>query len=166
MLAQDPGMDREVVDALPGLALDLLEDDLVAQGLERAADDHAVDRHGANGNRRMVDDGLAAGAQVAARRQVHQGVGAVALCPAQLLDLLVDAARDRRCPDVGVYFGGDHAPDAGRVEPPRRALAAWRVRLGDRRRALRPRLVAPEAGPPGRPATAHPPGAGAAPAGA
>ena len=100
VLAQHAGVDREVVDALLRLALDLLQDDVVAEILDAAADDHAVDRHRADRHRRVVDDRLPARGEVAAGREVHQRVGAVVLRPAQLLDLLrVSSSRParRRC---------------------------------------------------------------------
>jgi hypothetical protein len=87
MPAQHPGVDGEVVDALLRLALDLPQDDVVSEVLDAPAEDHAVDRHGADGDRRVIDDRLAAGREVAARREVHQRVGAVALRPLELLDL-------------------------------------------------------------------------------
>jgi hypothetical protein len=146
MLSQYARVDREVVDALLRLALDLLQDDVVREILDPASDDHAVDRHGADRDRRVVDDGLPAGAQVAAGREVHQRVGAVALREAQLLDLLVGRAGHRRRADVGVDLGRDHAADAGRIETLGRALAAQLAGVVDHAPALRGRLVDPEPG--------------------
>src|SRR6266446_10986081 len=71
-------------------------------------------------------------------------VGAVLLRPLELLDLLRGAAGHRRGADVGVDLGGDHAPDAGGIEAPGRALAAEHARVPDHRPALRDGLVHPE----------------------
>jgi hypothetical protein len=44
------GVDGHVVDALLGLVLDGLEDDLLVEVFELAPDDHRVDRDGADGH--------------------------------------------------------------------------------------------------------------------
>jgi hypothetical protein len=82
VLAQDAGVDGEVVDALLRLLLDLAQDDVVGQVLDPPADDHAVDGHGADRHRRVVDDRLPARRQRAAGGQVHDRVRAEALRPA------------------------------------------------------------------------------------
>ena len=50
MLAKDPGVNREVVDALLGLLADLGQDDLGREVPKPAADDHRVDGDGADRN--------------------------------------------------------------------------------------------------------------------
>ncbi len=95
VLAQHAGVDGEVIDALLRLALDLLQDEVVAQIFDAPTEDHAVDRHRADRHRAVVDDGLAAFGQTAAGGEVHDGVGPIALCPAQFLHLFRRAAAHR-----------------------------------------------------------------------
>ena len=117
MLAEHAGVDGEVVDALFRLMLEHLEDDLLGELLDAAADDHRVDRHGPDRHAAVRDDGFAAGVQIAAGRQIHHRVGAPAHRPAQLLDLFGRARRDRRCAEVRVDLGQAGAADGHRVEP-------------------------------------------------
>ena len=62
------GVDREVVDPLLRLALDLGQDHVVGQLLDRAAQYHAVDRHRADGDGAVVDDRLSASLEISAGR--------------------------------------------------------------------------------------------------
>ena len=105
VLAQDARVDGEVVHALLRLVLERLEDHLLVEVLDLAADDHRVDRHRADGHRAVADEGVAALVQVAAGGEVHHRVGAPLLGPLQLLDFLVGSARNRRCAHVGVDLG-------------------------------------------------------------
>ena len=50
MLAQHAGVDGEIIDALLGLVFQLLEDHVVGQVFDLPADDHRIDRHGADGH--------------------------------------------------------------------------------------------------------------------
>ncbi len=95
MLLEDAGVDGQVVDALLGLAFDFFEDDVVGEVFDLAADDHGVDRDGADGDGGVVDDGLAAFVEVAAGGEVHEGVGAVFLGPVEFFDFFVRCRRRR-----------------------------------------------------------------------
>jgi hypothetical protein len=117
VLAQDAGVDREVVDALPRLVLEARQDRLLVEVFDVASEDHRVDRHRSDRHRGVAHDGLPGGVEVAARRQVHHGVGAPAVGPAQLLDLLLGAAAHRRRAHVRVDLRQARASDRHRVEP-------------------------------------------------
>ena len=78
--------------------------------------DGLIDRHGADGHRRSVDDGLADGVDVAAGGQVHDGVGAEMNRHVELFQFLVDLARDGRIADVGVDLATDGDADAQRFQ--------------------------------------------------
>ena len=67
VLARDPRVHREVVDALRRLVLEALEDDVERQVLDLAADDHRVDGHCSYGHGTVTYQGLAAFIEVAAR---------------------------------------------------------------------------------------------------
>ena len=111
-----PAWDRHVVHALTRLVLDGVEDHLVRQILDLAAEDHRVDRHGPDRHLRVLDDGVARGVEVAARREVHHRVRAPALGPLEFLHLFVRGARHRRGAHVGVDLGLARAADAHGVE--------------------------------------------------
>jgi hypothetical protein len=119
VLAQHAGVDREVVDALARLVLERVEHGALVELLDPAAHDHRVDRHGADRNARVLDDRIARGVEVAARGEIHHRVGAPALGPVELLDLLVGAARYGRRAHVRVDLGGARSADRHRVEPVR-----------------------------------------------
>src|SRR5207247_2913052 len=116
------GVDGEVVDALLALldqrvlvALPVELDGIAVDLLQRL-----VDRHGADRHRRIADDPFARGVDVAARREIHHGVGAPADRPYHLLNLFLDRGGHRRVPDVGVGLGeavtaGDHGLALGAV---------------------------------------------------
>ena len=60
------GMDREIIDPLLGLGFEAGQDHLAVQILDTPPQDHGVDGHGADGRRRVFDDGIPGGIQVAA----------------------------------------------------------------------------------------------------
>ena len=117
VLAQNARMNREVVDALGGLLLQLGEDNLVREVVEVPTDDHRVDRHRADRDRRLPDNRFAALVEVAACGEIHDRVGPPPFGPAQLLQLLARTGRDRRRAHVGVDLGLRRPTDAHRVEP-------------------------------------------------
>ncbi len=137
-------MDGDEVDALLGLVLDRLEDLVVGELLDVAPDDHAVERNGADRDGTVVDDSLAALVELAARGKVHQRVRPVELRPAELLDLGLGIAADRRGPDVRVDLGRDRPPDPDRIEPLGCPLAATIVGIVEQLAPLRDGLVDPE----------------------
>ena len=67
--------------------------------------------------------------EIAARREVHDRVGAPALGPAQLLDLFVGAGRDGRGAHVRVDLGLGRAADRHRVELHRQVLLVGGVQV-------------------------------------
>ena len=88
-------MDGEVIDALFGLFDEGIAEDFPCQVFGNAADlfQRLINRHGADGDGRVADDPFAGVVNVAAGRQVHDGVRA----PADGPDHLVDFGRDIRC---------------------------------------------------------------------
>ncbi len=103
VLDQHAGVDGHVVDALLGLLFDDFEHDVGVEVFNALhARDRLVDRHRADGHRRVPQDGFANLVNAAAGREVHHRVGAVVHRGVQLLQLFVDIAGDRRIADVGV----------------------------------------------------------------
>ena len=103
VLDQHAGMDGHVIDALLGLLFDHFEHDVGIEVFDALhARDRLVDRHRADGHRRVAQDGFADLVDAAAGREVHHRVGAVVDRGVQLLQLLVDVAGDGRIADVGV----------------------------------------------------------------
>ena len=107
---QHPGVERHVVHPLAGLVLHHIEHHARRDVVGVFDTLHElIDRHGADGHRRGVDDGLADVVDVAAGGQVHDRIGAEVHGSVQLFQLLVDLAGDGRVADVGVDLaqGGD-----------------------------------------------------------
>ena len=103
ILDQHAGVNRHVVHALRGLLFDHFQHDFSVQIFHALhASDGFVNRHGADGNGRMAQDGFANFVNVAAGGKIHYGVGAVMHGGVQLFQFLVDFRRDRRIADVGV----------------------------------------------------------------
>src|SRR5579864_8925845 len=80
------GMDGEIVDALLALLDQRVAIDLPGELLGHAADffERLIDRHGADRYRRVADDPLADRMDVAAGREIHDGVAAPADRPDEL----------------------------------------------------------------------------------
>ena len=99
-------MDGEIVDALLGLLDQRVAEDFPRQLLGDAADlfERLIDGDGADRNGRVADDPFARVVDVAAGGQVHDGVGAPADRPDQLVDFGRDIGGDRRITDIGVNF--------------------------------------------------------------
>jgi hypothetical protein len=112
------GMDGEIVDALFGLLDQRVLVDLPGQ-LDRIAVDllqRLVDRHGADRDRRIAQDPFADGVDVAARREVHHGVGAPADRPHHLVDFFGHRRGHGGVADIGVDLGEEVAADDHRLE--------------------------------------------------
>ena len=109
-------MDGEVIDALLGLVFEFLEDDVEAEVFDAAADDHGINRDGADWDGAVLDDRLAAFVEVAAGGEVHDGVGAPSFGPLELFDFLGGAGGDGRRAHVGVDLGQSGAADAHRFK--------------------------------------------------
>jgi hypothetical protein len=105
MAAADAGVDGEVVHTLLGLVVERGFDGGPVEVFEFLPDDHRVDRDGADGDGGVADDGLAALVEVAARGQVHHGVGPPPLGPLELLDFFIGAGGDGAGAHVGVHLG-------------------------------------------------------------
>ena len=106
MLLEHAGVNREVIDALLRLMFAAMARiDCVVEVLELAADDHRIDRDGADRHGAVLQDRFAALVEIAAGGEVHHRVGAPALGPVQLFDFFVRSGRDRRGPHVGVDLG-------------------------------------------------------------
>ncbi len=112
------GVDGEVVDALLALLDERVLVDLPCQldGIAVALLQRLVDRHGADGHRRVADDPLARRMDVAPGAQVHHRVGAPADRPHHLLDLLLDRRGDGRVADIGVDLHEEVAADDHRLQ--------------------------------------------------
>ena len=134
-------MDRHVIDALLGLLLDDFEHHLPAQVFDAAhAGERFIDRHGADGHGRGVDDRLADGRDIAAGGEIHDRVGAVLHRVAQFLELPFDIGDHGRIADVGVDLAVRCHADAHGLEvlvmdvgrddhPPARDFGADQFRL-------------------------------------
>ncbi len=96
-------MDRHVVDALARLVLDHVQHH-ARRDVRRLLDalNDLVNGHGADRNGRHVDDRLTDGIDVPAGGQVHHRVCAQVDGGVQLLELVVDLARDGGVADIGV----------------------------------------------------------------
>src|SRR5690606_21595264 len=92
-------------------------EDLPGEVLGHAADflERLVDRDGADRDGAVADDPLAGVVDVAARREVHHGVGAPADRPDHLVDLAGDVAGDGGVADVGVDLDQEVAADRHRL---------------------------------------------------
>ncbi|MCY1525003.1 hypothetical protein D9M68_599660 [compost metagenome] len=111
-------VDGEVVDALLRLLDERVAVDFPGEVFGHAAHlfERLVDRHRADGHRRVAHDPVARGVDVLAGRQVHDVVGAPANGPHQLFDFFLDARSDRRVADVGVDLHLEVAPDGHRLD--------------------------------------------------
>ena len=117
VLHQHAGMDGHVIHALLGLLLDHFQHHLRAQVFHAPhARERFVDRHRADGHRRMRDDGFADGRDVAAGGKVHHRIGAVLHRVAQLLQLFFDVRSDRRIADIGVDLALRRDADGHRLQ--------------------------------------------------
>src|SRR5690606_37131602 len=112
-----PGVDGEVVHALLGLLDQRFAEDLPGEVLGDAADflERLVDRDGADGHGRVADDPFAGVVDVAARAEVHHGVGAPADRPDHLVDFGGDVGGDRGVADVGIDLDEEVAADRHRL---------------------------------------------------
>ena len=91
MLLEHARVNREVVDALLRLMFKRGEDDLFVKVFELFPDNHRVNRHGADGDRRGLAERFATFIKVSTGGEVHHGVRAPLLCPLQFLDFFVRA---------------------------------------------------------------------------
>ena len=123
------GVDREVIDALLALLDERVAIELPRQ-LHRIAAaffQRLIDRHRADRNRRIADDPFARRVNVAARRKVHDRVGAPSDRPHHLLDFLLDRRGNGRVADIGVDLHEEVAADDHRLQ-----FAVINVRRNDR----------------------------------
>ena len=118
VLLEQPGVDGHVVDPLLGLLLAHVDEVLGAHVLNVAAEffEHLIDRHRPDRHRRGVDDRLTDAVDVLARRQVHDGVGAVVDGEMELFELGRLVAGDGRIADVGVDLRAGSDADRHRLE--------------------------------------------------
>src|SRR4051794_5894765 len=112
------GVDGEIIDALFALFDQRVLVHFPVQLYRIAVDllQRLIDRHGADGDRRIAQDPFAGGVDVAPRGEVHHGVGAPADRPHHLVDLLLDRRGDGRVADIGVDLGQEVAADDHRLE--------------------------------------------------
>ena len=111
------GVDGHVVHALLGLLFDHFEHELGGEILGALdAGEGFVDGHGADGNGRGFDDGLADRGDVAAGGKIHHGVRAVVHGAVQLLEFLGDLGGDRGIADIGVDLAAEGDADAHGLE--------------------------------------------------
>ena len=115
--AENAGVNRHVVDALLGLLFDHFEHHVDIQILGAAhAGDRFVDRHGADRNRRCVNDGFADAGDVAAGGEVHHSVRAVVNGAMELFEFVADIGGGGGVSDVGVDLAEEGDADAHRFE--------------------------------------------------
>ena len=77
-----------------------------------------VNRDGADGNGRGIENGAPNRVDVSAGREIHHGVGAVVHGVMELFQLLIDVRLDRRIADVGVDLDLRNGTDPHRIQPP------------------------------------------------
>ena len=114
----DAGVDGEIIDPLLRLLDQRVLEHLPIE-LERVAADflqRLIDRHRADRHRRVADDPVANIVDVAAGRQVHDGVGAPADRPHHFLDLLRHRRGDGGIADIGVHLDEKIAADDHRLQ--------------------------------------------------
>ncbi len=116
MRPENARVNREVVDPLCRLMLERVENDLLVEVVQLAADDHRIDRHGADRDGAVLDDRFAALIEVAAGGEVHHGVGPPAFGPLEFVDFFIGAAGDRRGSHIGVDLRLRRPPDRHRIE--------------------------------------------------
>jgi hypothetical protein len=110
-------MDRHIIDALFGLLLDNFEHHLARQVFHPPhARQRLVDRHRADRHWRFVDDRLPDARNVAARRKVHHGIGAVLDAILQLGQFFGDIGCGRRVADIRVDLALRRHTDAHRLQ--------------------------------------------------
>ena len=112
------GVDGEIVDALLALLDQRVAVDLPGEldGVAVALLQRLVDRHRADGDRRVAQDPLARVVDVAAGGEIHDGVAAPADRPHHLLDFFLDGGGDGRVADVGVDLHEEVAADDHRLQ--------------------------------------------------
>ena len=116
-LDEHAGVNGHVIDALLGLLFDDFEHDVDVEVFDALhARDGFVNRHGADGHRRVAQDGFANLVNAAAGGEVHHGVGAVMHRGVQLLQLFVNVAGDGRVADVGVDLAARLDADGHRLQ--------------------------------------------------
>src|SRR5665811_682084 len=120
---QHAGMDREIVHALFGLFDQSIPEYLPGQVFSLAVHffQCLVDRHRADGYRRIADDPFAGFVDVLAGGQVHHRVAAPAYRPGHLLHFFLDARAECGIADVGVDLdqkiaADDHRLDFGMID--------------------------------------------------
>ena len=110
-------MNGEVIHALLGLFDEGVAEEFPREVLGFATDffERLIDRHCADGHRRVAENPFARGVDVFAGGEVHDGVRAPLGGPAHFLDFLLDAGRDGAVADVGVDLHEEVAPDDHRL---------------------------------------------------
>src|SRR6185437_10417830 len=117
VLHQHARMNSHVIDTLLGLLLDYLKHYLNIQILHAPnARQRFVDGHSADWHRRFLDDGLADTRDVAAGREIHHGIGAVAYRVAQLIEFRFNVGCGRGAADIGVNFAYRFDANAHRLQ--------------------------------------------------
>ena len=112
-LAQHARVDGHVIHALLGLLFDHFEHHVQIQVFRPAnARERFVDRYGADGHRRRVNNRLANHGDIAAGGQVHHRVRAVVHSAVQFFELFVNVRRRRRISDVRVDLAEKRHADA------------------------------------------------------
>src|SRR5437899_9509468 len=117
MLAQNSGMNGHVVDALLGLLFDDFKHEIEGEVFGTAdAGNGFVNGNGADGDGRSIDDGFADGGNVAAGREVHDGVSTVMDGVMQLLQFFIDVGGGGGVADVRVDLAVEGDTDAHGLE--------------------------------------------------
>ena len=122
----DTRVDREVIDALFRLMFKGLEDHRLVEILDLSTDDHRVDGHGADRDRRVSKDRHPGGIEIASGGKVHHGVCGPTFGPLEFLNFFIGRAADRRRPHVGVDLGLRGSADGHGVQIKRQVIAIRR----------------------------------------
>ena len=119
MFEQYAGMDRHIIDALPGMLFNHVQHVLGGQVGDLVDVQHRlVDRHRSDGHLGLGDDRFTGGIEIRAGGQVHHGVRPVAHCQPELFELLLNVRCNGGVADVGVDLHRGHLADSHGFELP------------------------------------------------
>ena len=110
---QHTGMDGEIIDTLLGLLDKRVAEHLPSQFLGLAIDffQRLINRHRADGHRRVSQNPFAGLVNMFAGGEVHNRVGPPANAPTHFIDLLTNRRGDGAIADIAVHFDEEIAPD-------------------------------------------------------
>mmetsp|Transcript_13309 Transcript_13309/g.23832 ORF Transcript_13309/g.23832 Transcript_13309/m.23832 type:complete len:318 (+) Transcript_13309:1188-2141(+) len=115
---EDAGVDCKVIDSLLSLLNERLSEDIPVQVLSNAINllQGLINWHSSHRNRTIPHDPLPCLLNVLPRTQIHQSVGSPHGTPLQLLDLFLNARRNRRVPNISIDLHLEHPPNNLRLQ--------------------------------------------------